>query len=200
MVLNASKINETGSNLNGTLGSQGLECVLHWVGGSCVKVNAVHINESALGGGKRRVGGKASVLQSVVIPGGGTVLTTEDKNQAGVKELEGLRPLNSLGSVDLLGHLLDLPGTPALVAKSPVLDVVRLRVAVLATEVGIVGVPSTIAVLNPGHGLSEGASGHVQGEVRLSTELSAPLHELISTEGVWLNAQPSELGAIGRTR
>jgi hypothetical protein len=46
--------------------------------------------------------------------------------QLGVEHGLTFGPLNGLVSVRLLGHLLDLPGTPCFISKGPVLDLHRV--------------------------------------------------------------------------
>lgn len=48
-----------------------------------------------------------------------------------------------------MADLLDLPWAPALIAKCPVLDIIGLLSAMLATQVGVVRVLSRITILHP---------------------------------------------------
>lgn len=69
--------------------------------------------------------GEKTVLEGVVVPGGGAVLTAEDEDDAWVQEFESFGPLQGFVGVGFFGHLLYLPGTPGFVAEGPVFDLYR---------------------------------------------------------------------------
>ena len=90
-----------------------------------------------------------ALFECVEVPLRVASLAAQDQLDRWVQELESLRPLVCLLRIVLLGHHLDLPRAPGLVAEGPVLHVVRLFPAVLATEVGVVCVSRRVAVLEP---------------------------------------------------
>lgn len=109
------------------------------------------------------------MLEGVVVPGSGAVLTAENEDNAWVEEFEGFGPLEGFVGVGFFGHLLYLPRTPGFVAEGPVFDLYRLLeerfwrwvigtyivgllAAVLPAEVGVVRVSGAVAVFNPGQG------------------------------------------------
>lgn len=56
-----------------------------------------------------------ALLQHVVIPAAGTVLTAQNQLDAGIEKLEGFSPLVRFFGVVFFGELLDLPVAPAFV-------------------------------------------------------------------------------------
>src|SRR5215208_3608605 len=87
----------------------------------------------------------------------------------------------------------DLPLPVHLVAQPPVFDVVRLLVAVLAPEVGPVGVARAVAVLDPGLGLVHRACPHVDADVGLGPQQATVLYELVRAEAVGFFGGPREI-------
>ena len=71
---------------------------------------------------------------------------------AGVHQLERLRPLVRLFRIVLLSHLPDLPLAVALVSERLVLDVVRFGMSALTAGVRLVGILRRVAVLKPAQG------------------------------------------------
>jgi hypothetical protein len=100
-------------------------------------------------------------------------------------------------SVRLLGHLLDLPGTPHLVAQCPVFDVVGLAPTriVLPPKVRVVRVAGPVAVLDPGHGLVQRPRAKVQTQVWFRLGRLTPRHELVGAKVVGLDVAPREFRA-----
>lgn len=70
--------------------------------------------------------------------------------------------------------------------------VVWLVAAVLASEIGIVGVLVRVAVLQPAESFVKCTSAEVESKVRLGANNLAPLQKLISSELVALLAKPSK--------
>lgn len=66
------------------------------------------------------------MLEGVVVPGGGAILTAEDEDDAWVQEFQRFGPLEGFVGVSFFGHLLYLPGTPGFVAEGPVFDLYAL--------------------------------------------------------------------------
>src|SRR5215208_1228741 len=110
-----------------------------------------------------------------------------------------VRPPHYFGELTGLTHVVfgrkspDLPLPVHLVAQPPVPDVVRLLVAVLAPEVGPVGVTRAVAVLDPGLGLVHRACPHVDADVGLGLEHATVLYELVGAEAVGFFGGPREI-------
>src|SRR5215204_1337192 len=110
-----------------------------------------------------------------------------------------VRPPHYFGELTGLTHVVfgrkspDLPLPIHLVAQPPVPDVVRLLVAVLAPEVGPVGVTRAVAVLDPGLGLVHRACPHVDADVGLGPQQATVLYELVRAEAVGFFGGPREI-------
>src|SRR5918995_234929 len=110
-----------------------------------------------------------------------------------------VRPPHYFGELAGLTHVVfgrkspDLPLPVHLVAQSPVPDVVRLLVTVLAPEVGPVGVARAVAVLDPGLSLVHRARAHVDADVGLGPEQATVLDKLVRAEAVGFFGGPREI-------
>jgi hypothetical protein len=102
----------------------------------------------------------------------------------------GVRPPHYLGELAGLPYVVlcrerpDLPLPVHLVAEAPVRYVVGFFVAVRAPQVGPVSIPRAVAILDPGLRLLHGTSAHVDADVRLGTQQSTVLDELVRAESV----------------
>ena len=149
-VLDASEVYQTGADLDGALSGARSHRILDRVLGGRVDVDAVHVDQT--GGhvtAETMQVVSDTLFECVEVPLRVASLAAQDQLDRRIQELEGFRPLVCLLRIVLLGHHFDLPRTPGLVAESPVLHVVRLFPAVLATEVGVVCVSRRVAVLEP---------------------------------------------------
>src|SRR5688572_21051654 len=110
-----------------------------------------------------------------------------------------VRPPHHLGELPGFPHVVfgcegpDLPLPVHLVAQSPVLDVVRLLMAVLAPEVGPVSIAGTVAVLDPGLRLIHRTRAHVDADVGLGPEQATVLDKLVRAEAVGFFGGPREI-------
>ena len=130
-----------------------------------------------------------------LVPVGPAPLPAADQLDAGISPLHDRGELTRLADIVLGGAGADLPGAVHLVAQTPVLDVVRLWVAVGAAQVGPVRIPGAVAILDPGLRLVHAARAHVDADVRLGAEDATVLHEFVGPEAVRLLAAPGELDA-----
>ncbi len=112
-----------------------------------------------------------------------------------------IRPLHQLaGFQGDLGVILGvfvagLPDPVNLVAQAPIFDAVRLRVAVLAPQVGVVRVPGAVAVFHPVGGLLDAARAQVHADVRLRADAAAVFEELVGAEAIGLFGVPGRVEA-----
>src|SRR5579863_8113545 len=82
-----------------------------------------------------------------------------------------------------------------LVAQAPVFDTVRLRVAVLAPQIGVVCVRSAVAIFHPVGSLFDGSGAEIDTDVRLGVDGAAVSHEFVGAEVVWLDRIPGRIEA-----
>ena len=87
-------------------------------------------------------------------------------------------------------ELPDLPGAVHLVAEAPVLDAVRLLVAVGAPQVAPAGAARKVAVLDVGQRGLDAARAEVHAEQRLRADQPAPVDELVGPELVGFERVP----------
>jgi len=89
----------------------------------------------------------------------------------------------------------DLPGAVHLVADAPVLDAVRLTVAVGGPQVGVLRPKGGVAIFDQVGGLLDGARPHVDGQHWLRVDQPGEFHELIGAELVGLDRLPGQVAA-----
>src|SRR5262245_61012956 len=134
-----------------------------------------------------------------LVPVAPAVVAAADELDVGVRSLHHQREGPRLLDVVLGAQVTDLPAAVHLVAEGPVAHAVGLGVAVLAPQVGPVGVPGPVAVLDPGLGLVHRAGTHVDADVGLGAENAAVVEELVGAEAVRLLRVPRELAPAGTT-
>src|SRR5215204_289841 len=110
-----------------------------------------------------------------------------------IRQSHHLGELTGFTHVVFGGERPDLPLTIHLVAQSPVLDVVRILVAVLAPEVRPVGIACTVAVLYPGLGFVHRARAYVDADVWFCPHQAAVLDKLVRAEAVGLLGGPCKI-------
>src|SRR5262249_13811663 len=88
-----------------------------------------------------------------------------------------------------------LPGAVNLVAQRPVLDVIRLLAAVLATLISPVGVARLVAVLDPVASVVNRAQTGINANVGLGANSFAITQELIHAETITLQIVPCQVDA-----
>lgn len=93
VVFNAGEVDEGGGYFDGAFGGErgcGVGEVRVRAG---VHVDAVHVDEGDCAGGEGGVRGEEALLEGVVVPGCGAVLTAEYEDEAGVEEFQSWKGL-----------------------------------------------------------------------------------------------------------